>query len=56
MKFRLPRKLKKFLKKKGKWVDKKSGEDTYPWNSQLDYKKYKSGELAPFLEYIDPTI
>jgi hypothetical protein len=55
MKFKLPRKLKKFLKK-CKWVDKETGKTAYPWNSQLDYKKYKEGIIVSVFTYIDPTL
>ena len=55
MKFRLPRKLKKFLKNRDIWVNKETGNVTYPWGSQLDYRRYKTGELAPFSFYVGPT-
>ena len=55
MKFRIPRQVKKWLKSIN-WVDKGTGEVIYPWDSQLDYKRYKSGEIIPTSQYIDPTI
>ena len=55
MKFRLPRKIKKWLKSTS-WVDRDTGKTVYPWNSQLDYKKYKSGEIIPISMYIDISI
>ena len=55
MDFRLPRKKKKELKKL-KWIDILTGEVKYPWNSQLDYKEYKSGKLKNTFIHINPSI
>ncbi len=42
MKFRIPRKLKKYLKKY-KWA--KDGKEVKPWSSQEMLDEYKAGNL-----------
>ena len=44
MKFRIPRKLKKILKKY-KWTCKETNEEVKPWSSQEMLDRYKTGNL-----------